>query len=179
MVWVLWVTSSSGDPVMMTSPSPIPQPHGSLGHHRWLHDPFLPFFSVPHCPLGLSKLQACPLPDAVFPPLFLSALSSPFHCALQDGLEVAWTCLPFIRSGWQDVIIQERTGSINVYFNISAFVFFTVCMPLSPTLNHYLPFFSFSSFAFGHSVYDRMVCTNKANLKGEEKDLNLVLILSQ
>ena len=39
-----------------------------------------------HCPLGLGELQACPFPDAVFPSLPLSALSSaPFHRALQDG----------------------------------------------------------------------------------------------
>ena len=32
------------------------------------------------------KLQACPFPDVVFPPLPLSALSSsPFRCALQDS----------------------------------------------------------------------------------------------
>ena len=53
------------------------------------HDQFPPFSSVLHCSLGLSELhclQACPLPDVVFPPLPLSALSSsPFHCALQDG----------------------------------------------------------------------------------------------
>ena len=47
---------------------------------------FPPFSPVSHCPLGLGKLQACPFPDVVFPPLPLSALSSyPFHCALQDG----------------------------------------------------------------------------------------------
>ena len=47
---------------------------------------FLLFFSVLHCPLGFGELQACPFPDAVFPPLLLSAMSSsPFHCALQDG----------------------------------------------------------------------------------------------
>ena len=47
---------------------------------------FLHFFPVLHSPLGLGKLQACPFPDVVFPPLRLSALSSsPFHCALQDG----------------------------------------------------------------------------------------------
>ena len=37
---------------------------------------FLHFFPVLHCPLGLAKLQACPFPDVVFPPLPLSALSS-------------------------------------------------------------------------------------------------------
>ena len=41
---------------------------------------------VLHCPLGLGKIQACPFPDVVFPPLPLSALSSsPFLCALEDG----------------------------------------------------------------------------------------------
>ena len=45
------------------------------------------FFPVVHCPLGLGELQACPFPDVVLPPLPLSAFSSsPFHCALQDGL---------------------------------------------------------------------------------------------
>ena len=34
-----------------------------------------PHFSVFLCPLGLAKLQACPFPDVVFPPLFLSAFS--------------------------------------------------------------------------------------------------------
>ena len=47
---------------------------------------FSPFFPVLHCPLGAAELQACPIPDVVFPPLPLSALSSsPFLCALQDG----------------------------------------------------------------------------------------------
>ena len=51
-----------------------------------LHKQFSPFFPVPHCPLGLGELQACPFPDVVFPPLPLSALSSsPCHRALQDG----------------------------------------------------------------------------------------------
>ena len=37
---------------------------------------FSPFFSVSHCHLGLCELQACLLPDVVFPSLPLSALSS-------------------------------------------------------------------------------------------------------
>ena len=37
---------------------------------------FLQFFSVLHCPLALGEPQACPFLDVVFPPLFLSALSS-------------------------------------------------------------------------------------------------------
>ena len=32
------------------SPSPIHSPRGSLGHHRWLHNQFPPFFSLLHCP---------------------------------------------------------------------------------------------------------------------------------
>ena len=52
---------------------------------------FLPFFPVLHCPLGLSKLQACPLSDVVFPLLLPSALSSfPFHCALQEDSGHTW-----------------------------------------------------------------------------------------
>ena len=44
------------------------------------------FFYVFYCPLGLGGLQARPFPDVVFPPLFLSILSSSsFYCALQDG----------------------------------------------------------------------------------------------
>ena len=36
--------------------------------------------SALHCPLGLGELHACPFPNVVFPPLFLSALSSrPFQ----------------------------------------------------------------------------------------------------
>ena len=57
-------------------------------HHRWFRNQFPPFFPVLHCPLGVGKLQACPFPEVVFPPLPLSALSSsPFHCALQDGFD--------------------------------------------------------------------------------------------
>ena len=48
-------------------------------------------FPVFHCPMGLGELQACPFPDVVFPPLFLSALSSsPFRCKLQDGSGQTW-----------------------------------------------------------------------------------------
>ena len=49
--------------------------HLSLNHegHQGNTDDFatsfLHFFPVLHCPLGLAKLQACPFPDAVFPPL--------------------------------------------------------------------------------------------------------------
>ena len=45
------------------------------------------YFSVLHCPLGLGELQACPSPHVAFPPFLLSALSSsPFRCALHDGV---------------------------------------------------------------------------------------------
>ena len=54
----------------------------SLGHHRWFHYLFPPFFFVLHCPLWLGELQACPFPDVVFPP--------PFHCDLQDGFGQIW-----------------------------------------------------------------------------------------
>ena len=61
------------------------------GHHRWFRNQFPPFFPVLHCPLGLGELQACPVPDVVFPLLPLSTLSSsPFHFALQDGFGQTW-----------------------------------------------------------------------------------------
>ena len=67
--------------------------HQFLNHEgRWgttddFATSFLHFPLSLHCPLGLAELQACPFPDVAFPPLPLSALSSsPFHCALQDGL---------------------------------------------------------------------------------------------
>ena len=53
------------------SPSPTPEPRESLGHHRWLHNQFPPFFSVLHCPRGLGELQTSPFPDAVSPPVCL------------------------------------------------------------------------------------------------------------
>ena len=50
--------------------------HLSLNHEgRWgTTDDFAT--PVLHRPLGVGKLQACPFPDVVFPPLPLSALSS-------------------------------------------------------------------------------------------------------
>ena len=61
--------------------SPIPQPRGSLGQHRWPHNQFFsPFICVLHCPLGLGELQTCPFPVVVFPALLLSALSSSPLC---------------------------------------------------------------------------------------------------
>ena len=61
---------------------------GVVGAPQMTSQPLSPIsFSVLHCPLGLGELQACPVPDVVFPPFFLSALSSsPFHCAFRDGL---------------------------------------------------------------------------------------------
>ena len=42
-------------------------------------------------PSGTWRIQACPFPNVVFPPLPLSALSSSyFHCALQDGFGQTW-----------------------------------------------------------------------------------------
>ena len=78
----------SSSPQQSSMDSPSPWLWGLLGHHRWLHNQFPPFFSVLHCLLGLEKLQACPFPDVVFPTLFLSALSSsPFYCAVQWIME--------------------------------------------------------------------------------------------
>ena len=76
----------------------ISSPHLSLnckGHWGNTDDvttSFLLFFPVLHCPLGLGELQACPFPDVVFPPLPLSASSSPpFHCSLRScGLTFSW-----------------------------------------------------------------------------------------
>ena len=71
--------------------SAIPSPWWLLGHHTWFHNQFPPDFSVLQCPLGLDELHARPFPDVVFPPLPLSALSSsPFYCALQDGISQTW-----------------------------------------------------------------------------------------
>ena len=55
---------------------------GLLRCQTWLHNQFPSFFSVLHCPLGLGKLQACPFPDFVCPPLFcccLPCLLPPFN----------------------------------------------------------------------------------------------------
>ena len=43
---------------------------------QMISQPVSSTFPVLHCPLGLGELWACPFPNAVFPPLFLSALSS-------------------------------------------------------------------------------------------------------
>ena len=47
---------------------------------------FFPFPPVLHCPLGPAELQACPFPDVVFPPLPLSALSSPVPPEGRSGM---------------------------------------------------------------------------------------------
>ena len=61
-----------------------------VGALLMISQPVFSIFPVLHCTLGPAKLQACPFPDVVFPPLPLSALSSPFYCALQDGFGPTW-----------------------------------------------------------------------------------------
>ena len=62
-----------------------------VGAPQMILQPVSSIFPCSHCPLGLGELKACPFPDVVFPPLYLSALSSsPFHCALQDGFGQTW-----------------------------------------------------------------------------------------
>ena len=57
-----------------------------VGAPQMISQPVFSIFPVLLCPLRPAELQACPLPDVVFPPLPLSASSSsPFHCTLQDG----------------------------------------------------------------------------------------------
>ena len=57
-----------------------------VGAQQMILQPVFSIFPCSPLRLGLGELQACPLPDVVFPPLRLSALSSsPFHCTLQDG----------------------------------------------------------------------------------------------
>ena len=108
LTWFFTSSSSS-------SSSSIPKPWGMLGHYRWFCNQFSPFFPVLHCPLGLAELQACPFPGVVFPPLTLSALSSsPFHCALQDGLARPdeWKRWPYHCSGFFTPAKNEITGWI-------------------------------------------------------------------
>ena len=57
-----------------------------VGAPQIISQPVSSISPIPHCPLGLGELQACQVPDVVFPPLSPSALSpSPFYCALEDG----------------------------------------------------------------------------------------------
>ena len=62
-----------------------------VGAPQMILQPVFSIFPCFHCLLGLGELHACPFPDVVYPPLPLSALSSsPFHCALQDGVGQIW-----------------------------------------------------------------------------------------
>ena len=115
-----------------SSLSSISSPRGSLGHHRWFHNQFPPFFPVPHCPLRLDELQACPFPDVVFPHLPLSALSSsPFHCALHDGFGQVWhpghSPENWVRSVWLfSREINHYKRLVSVFKNKTKF--FSVCV---------------------------------------------------
>ena len=53
-----------------------------MGHHKWFHNQFPPCFPVLHCPLRLGKLQACPFPDVVFPPLLVCLVFFPLSLCL-------------------------------------------------------------------------------------------------
>ena len=107
-----------------SSLSYIPSPRGSLGHHRWFCNQFPPSFPVLHCPLGLCKLQVCPFPSVVFPPLPLSALSSsPSHCTLRDGFGQTW---------WTgDIIIPLQFASL--YNGLDVFVWSDCLLDLART----------------------------------------------
>ena len=62
-----------------------------VGAPQMISQPVSSIFLCSRLPLGLGELQACPFLDVVFPPLFMSALSSsPFHCALLDGFGKTW-----------------------------------------------------------------------------------------
>ena len=71
------------------SPSPIPEPWGSLGHRRWFHNQFPPFFYVFTALWDLANsrpVHSLILSSYLFFFLFLCTLSSSsFHCAVQDG----------------------------------------------------------------------------------------------
>ena len=58
-----------------------------VGAPQMTSQPVFSIFSVLYCPLELGELYTSTR-DVVFPPFFLSALSSPpFHCALQGGFD--------------------------------------------------------------------------------------------
>ena len=62
---------------------------GTVGAPQMTSQPLSSIFLSFQCPVGFGELQAYPFLDVVFPPLFLSPLSSfPFHCALQNGFEM-------------------------------------------------------------------------------------------
>ena len=83
------------------SPSTYPLTGGVVGAPQMTSQPVFSISSVLSCSLGLGELQACPFLEVVFPPLFLFALSSsPFRCALHDGLGQTW------RTGGMSIPLQ-------------------------------------------------------------------------
>ena len=98
--------------MFLPSPSPIFQSRVSFWHHRWLHNQFLPFFSLVYCPRGVGELQACPLRDVVFPPLCIVffpislCLAWWFWSDLMNGRHVHTTlvCVSLLWSGGLRVI---------------------------------------------------------------------------
>ena len=90
-------------------------------HHRWFRNQFSPFFPVLHCPLGPAKLQACPFPDVVFPPLPLSALcSSTFYFALPDAFGGTW---------WMEDMTMPLQF-VSLYYHQEIFVWFSCLLDL-------------------------------------------------
>ena len=87
----------------------IPEPLGSLGHHRWYRNQFPPFFPVLHWTLGLGERQACPFPHAVFPPLPLSALPcSPFIYKSCNWLHAVKNSVFFQTPDCSDVVSHSK-----------------------------------------------------------------------
>ena len=109
---------------------------------------FLHFSLFPTAPWHFAKLRACPFPEVVFPPLPLSAWSSPFHCALQDGFGRTW---------WMgDMIILRQFASL--YSGQEVFVW-SDCLPNLGT-----------DFFIGNMVFvSWLLCTKEEKKKRKEK----------
>ena len=101
------------------SPSPIPEPWGSLGHHRWFHNQFPPFFYVFTAlwdlansrPVHFLMFLCCALKDRFGWTWWRGDRSIPFQFAsLYDGQEVFM---------WSDCLLDLGTdflvGHMSLY----------------------------------------------------------------